>query len=40
MIFLTRRGFTPVMLRAFPSNAACFLGYEMAIKALDRLGVP
>ncbi|KRX17214.1 Protein dif-1 [Trichinella nelsoni] len=27
------RGFTPVMLRAFPANAACFLGYEIAMKA-------
>lgn len=23
------RGFTPVMVRAFPANAACFLGVEM-----------
>merc|ERR1740131_344818 len=29
------RGLTPVMLRAFPANAACFLGYEVAIKALN-----
>ncbi|KRY60151.1 Protein dif-1 [Trichinella britovi] len=32
------RGFTPVMLRAFPANAACFLGYEIAMKGLIKLG--
>lgn len=26
------RGVIPVMLRAFPANAACFLGFEMAMK--------
>uniref|UniRef100_A0A0R3S0T7 Congested-like trachea protein n=1 Tax=Elaeophora elaphi TaxID=1147741 RepID=A0A0R3S0T7_9BILA len=26
------KGFTPVMLRAFPANAACFLGFELALK--------
>jgi len=31
------RGFVPVMLRAFPANACCFLGYEGAIKALNYL---
>ncbi|CAF1409680.1 unnamed protein product [Adineta steineri] len=31
------KGFTPVMLRAFPANAACFLGYEMTIKFLNYL---
>lgn len=25
------KGFTPVMLRAFPANAACFLGFELAL---------
>ncbi|KAI6172738.1 CBN-DIF-1 protein [Aphelenchoides besseyi] len=25
------RGFTPVMLRAFPANAACFLGIELTL---------
>ncbi|EFO25421.1 hypothetical protein LOAG_03066 [Loa loa] len=25
------RGFTPVMLRAFPANAACFLGFELGL---------
>eukprot|EP00127_Corallochytrium_limacisporum_P002346 Clim_evm2s110 gene=Clim_evmTU2s110 len=34
------RGLTPVMLRAFPANAACFLGYETAIKVLDWVGMP
>ncbi|KRY75318.1 Protein dif-1 [Trichinella pseudospiralis] len=33
------RGFTPVMLRAFPANAACFLGYEIAMKGLIKLGL-
>jgi len=31
------KGFTPVILRAFPANAACFLGYEMAIKFLNMI---
>eukprot|EP01134_Creolimax_fragrantissima_P006862 CFRG6862T1 len=34
------RGFAPVMLRAFPANAACFLGYETALVFLDRVGCP
>lgn len=29
------KGATPVMLRAFPANAACFLGYEFAMKFLN-----
>ncbi|KRZ80268.1 Protein dif-1 [Trichinella papuae] len=33
------RGFTPVMLRAFPANAACFLGYEIAMKESCNLNV-
>eukprot|EP00004_Rigifila_ramosa_P017793 TRINITY_DN4374_c0_g1_i2.p1 TRINITY_DN4374_c0_g1~~TRINITY_DN4374_c0_g1_i2.p1 ORF type:complete len:322 (+),score=58.93 TRINITY_DN4374_c0_g1_i2:42-968(+) len=33
------RGFGPVMIRAFPANAACFFGYESAIKALDYFGI-
>ncbi|CAH8839742.1 unnamed protein product [Trichobilharzia szidati] len=33
--FALYRGVTPVMLRAFPANAACFLGYEVALKFLD-----
>ncbi|CAF0978940.1 unnamed protein product [Didymodactylos carnosus] len=31
------KGIVPVMLRAFPANAACFLGYELTIKFLDYL---
>lgn len=29
------KGFTPVIIRAFPANAACFLGYEVAMKFLN-----
>ena len=29
------KGCTPVMLRAFPANAACFMGFEIALKALN-----
>jgi len=29
------KGAAPVMLRAFPANAACFLGYEVAMKFLN-----
>lgn len=31
------RGATPVFLRAFPANAACFFGYEYTMKLLDKL---
>jgi len=31
------KGIVPVMLRAFPANAACFLGYELTIKFLNYL---
>ncbi|XP_045126028.1 mitochondrial carnitine/acylcarnitine carrier protein-like isoform X2 [Portunus trituberculatus] len=31
------KGATPVMIRAFPANAACFLGYEVAIKFLNMI---
>uniref|UniRef100_A0A7N8XDM7 Mitochondrial carnitine/acylcarnitine carrier protein-like n=1 Tax=Mastacembelus armatus TaxID=205130 RepID=A0A7N8XDM7_9TELE len=31
------KGFYAVFLRAFPANAACFLGYEMALKVLNML---
>lgn len=31
------KGATPVILRAFPANAACFLGYELAIKFLNQM---
>lgn len=32
------RGIVPVMARAFPANAACFLGFEVALKAMDYVG--
>ena len=31
------KGIAPVMLRAFPANGACFLGYEMTVTFLDYL---
>ncbi|XP_031550349.1 mitochondrial carnitine/acylcarnitine carrier protein-like [Actinia tenebrosa] len=31
------RGLTPVMLRAFPANAACFLGYELSMRLFNYL---
>ena len=31
------RGATPVFLRAFPANAACFMGYELAKKFLNYI---
>lgn len=31
------KGATPVLLRAFPANAACFLGYEFAMKFLNYI---
>lgn len=31
------KGVTPVMIRAFPANAACFLGYEIALKFLNYI---
>lgn len=34
-IFALYKGTTPVMLRAFPANAACFFGYELAMKFLN-----
>ncbi|KAF8565687.1 hypothetical protein P879_04410 [Paragonimus westermani] len=33
--FALYKGVTPVLLRAFPANAACFLGYEVALKFLN-----
>jgi solute carrier family 25 carnitine/acylcarnitine transporter 20/29 len=33
------KGFGPTMLRAFPANAATFLGYEFAMRHLDSLKV-
>uniref|UniRef100_A0A1B0D011 Congested-like trachea protein n=2 Tax=Phlebotomus papatasi TaxID=29031 RepID=A0A1B0D011_PHLPP len=29
------KGVTPVMLRAFPANAACFIGFEAFMKFLN-----
>lgn len=29
------RGVTPVMLRAFPANAACFIGFEFCMRFLN-----
>jgi len=34
-VFALYKGVTPVMLRAFPANAACFLGYELCMKFLN-----
>ncbi|UYV65141.1 SLC25A20 [Cordylochernes scorpioides] len=31
------KGTTPVMLRAFPANAACFLGFELTLKFLNYI---
>jgi len=31
------RGTGPVMVRAFPANAACFLGYEMALRLVNKV---
>jgi solute carrier family 25 (mitochondrial carnitine/acylcarnitine transporter), member 20/29 len=31
------RGAAPALVRAFPANAACFLGMELSKKALDKL---
>jgi solute carrier family 25 carnitine/acylcarnitine transporter 20/29 len=33
------RGAAPTFLRAFPANAACFLGYEVSLKALTSAGL-
>lgn len=29
------KGVTPVMLRAFPANAACFIGFEISMNVLN-----
>ncbi|KAF6032358.1 SLC25A20 [Bugula neritina] len=29
------KGLSPVLVRAFPANAACFFGYEMAMRVLN-----
>jgi solute carrier family 25 (mitochondrial carnitine/acylcarnitine transporter), member 20/29 len=34
-IFGFYKGLSPVMLRAFPANAACFLGYETTLKIFN-----
>ncbi|XP_002742122.1 mitochondrial carnitine/acylcarnitine carrier protein-like [Saccoglossus kowalevskii] len=34
-IFAIYKGITPVMLRAFPANAACFVGFEVGMKFLN-----
>ena len=33
------KGIVPVLVRAFPANAACFLGYEAASKVLTGIGL-
>lgn len=33
------KGAVPVMLRAFPANACCFLGYEYAMYGLNKSGL-
>mmetsp|Transcript_43038 Transcript_43038/g.136002 ORF Transcript_43038/g.136002 Transcript_43038/m.136002 type:complete len:275 (-) Transcript_43038:1479-2303(-) len=33
------KGLTPVLVRAFPANAACFVGYETASKFLIKIGI-
>lgn len=33
-------GMTPVMIRAFPANAACFLGVEYGLKGLNYVFPP
>ncbi|KAK2176766.1 hypothetical protein NP493_642g00023 [Ridgeia piscesae] len=34
-IFALYKGVAPVMVRAFPANAACFMGYEVCMKFLN-----
>ena len=31
------KGFGPVIARAFPANAACFLGYDLTMRALNNM---
>ncbi len=33
------RGIGPILIRAFPANAACFLGVETAMKAMNYAGL-
>lgn len=35
--FALYRGFTPIIIRAFPANAACFFGIELANKAFNKI---
>lgn len=37
--FALYKGIVPVMLRAFPANAACFVGFEVALKFFNYLGL-
>lgn len=32
------KGFVPVMLRAFPANAACFFGVELTLNMIRKIG--
>ncbi|ENN80295.1 hypothetical protein YQE_03288, partial [Dendroctonus ponderosae] len=34
------KGITPILLRAFPANAACFLGFELGKKILNHFKNP
>eukprot|EP00126_Sphaerothecum_destruens_P015109 Sdes_comp9027_c0_seq1m453 len=36
-VFALYKGIGPVMLRAFPANAACFLGFELTLRLLNRV---
>ncbi|KAJ2849719.1 carnitine transporter, partial [Coemansia erecta] len=31
------RGMGPALLRAFPANAACFLGVELSLQLMNKL---
>jgi len=33
------KGIVPVMIRAFPANAACFMGVEIAYNGLSKIGI-
>ena len=33
------KGTTPIFIRAFPANAACFSGYELSLKLLTMMGL-
>lgn len=36
----TYAGIGPAMIRAFPANAACFTGYELAMRGLNFIAPP